>query len=194
MRIIRKKSQPEDPNSADLEQHYFISRCRERGVRVTAQRLAVFQTLAMDATHPTAESLQKKLKETMPSLSLSTVYRILESLENENLIRRVSTTNGIARYDGNLAPHQHLVCRLCGRMTDLDDKSFARLVVSGVRYAGFVAEELDVRIIGTCLECRSSGLRQMDSKKRNKREPYCLPFKRRKVDGRVKRFENARKS
>jgi Fur family transcriptional regulator, peroxide stress response regulator len=168
VRIIRKKSQPGSPNPADVEKQrsFFVSRCRERGVRVTAQRMAVFQALASDSSHPTAESLHEALQKAMPYLSLSTVYRILESLENESLIRRVSTTDGIARYDGNIAPHQHLVCRLCGRMADFNDKSFARLVVPGVCFAGFIVEELDVRILGTCLECRKSKTRQVDLKKR----------------------------
>jgi Fur family transcriptional regulator, peroxide stress response regulator len=167
VRIIRKKVQSGTKPTAHMEKclRYFVSRCRERGVRVTTQRLAVFQALARNPTHPTADSLHEALKETMPSLSLSTVYRILESLENEGLIRRVSTTNGTARYDANLATHQHLVCRLCGRMTDLNNKSFAQPGLPGVRFAGFVAEELDIRIVGTCLECRSSKSRQMEFNK-----------------------------
>jgi Fur family peroxide stress response transcriptional regulator len=132
----------------------FISRCRDRGMRVTTQRLGVFQALAQNDDHPTADSLYAKLRRSMPSLSLSTVYRILESLQDERLIRRVSSTNGIARYDANLHPHQHLVCRCCGRMTDLKDESLSRIHLPGVRFAGFVAEELDIRIVGTCLKCR----------------------------------------
>lgn len=159
MRIVRKKARSGNQLSAGAEKNrrYFLSRCRERGVRVTTQRLAVFQALAQDPAHPTADALHEALQKTMPSLSLSTVYRILESLEKEGLVRRVSTTNGAARYDGNLAPHQHLVCRLCGRMNDLNHKSFARLGLPAARFAGFVAEELDIRIVGICMECRSSG-------------------------------------
>jgi Fur family transcriptional regulator, peroxide stress response regulator len=93
----------------------------------------------------------------MPSLSLSTVYRIVESFEKEGLIRRIGASNGIARYDGNLLPHQHLVCRSCDRMTDLNEGSFSRLRLPGGRLEGFVAEELDIRIVGICPECRRSG-------------------------------------
>jgi Fur family transcriptional regulator, peroxide stress response regulator len=149
VRNIRKTTPPIEANQSD-----FVSRCRERGVRLTAQRLAVFNALAGDAMHPTADSLYAALRETMPSLSLSTVYRILESLEAEGLVRRVSTVAGIARYDGNVTPHQHLVCRICGRMTDVARQSFSGLRVRGLHFAGFIAEELDIRIVGTCLECR----------------------------------------
>jgi Fe2+ or Zn2+ uptake regulation protein len=90
----------------------------------------------------------------MPTLSLSTVYRILESLETEGLIRRVSATNGSARFDGNLVPHQHLVCRWCGSITDFEDASLSRFRLPAREYSGFIVEELDVRVVGMCLECR----------------------------------------
>ena len=89
----------------------------------------------------------------MPSLSLSTIYRIMESLENKGLVRRVNATNGIVRYDGNLDPHQHLVCRLCGRITDFENESLLQLRLSDIRLAGFAAEELDIRIVGICARC-----------------------------------------
>ena len=134
---------------------YFLSQCRDRGIRVTTQRLAVFQALAETTEHPTADLLYARLRETMPALSLSTVYRILESLESEGLIRRVSSTNGIARYDGNHRPHQHLVCRVCGRIIDITDDSLSELEMPRTNLAGFVPEELEIRIVGTCTECLS---------------------------------------
>jgi Fur family transcriptional regulator, peroxide stress response regulator len=169
VRAIRKKIHAVTAPAGDLElqRRYFLSRCRDRGIRVTAQRLAVFHALIRDPGHPAADSLYEALRETMPSLSLSTVYRILESLEKEGLIRKVSAQNGVARYDGNIAPHQHLVCRSCGRMTDLVEESFARLRLTGFRFAGFIAEELDIRIVGICLECSRSASRPTIIKKRS---------------------------
>ena len=91
----------------------FQRRCRAAGVRVTAQRLAVYQALCADGSHPTAESLYARLRARMPALSRTTVYRVLDSLEREGLIRRVSNTGGVARVDGRPDDHQHLVCRVC---------------------------------------------------------------------------------
>jgi Fur family transcriptional regulator, peroxide stress response regulator len=135
---------------------YFMEQCRLRGIRVTTQRLAVFQALAQTTEHPTADSLYARLRITMPSLSLSTVYRILESLESQGLIRKVSSTNGVVRYDGNYRPHQHLVCRICGRISDLKDDYFSSLQVPRQHLSGFHAEELEIRILGTCAECVSA--------------------------------------
>ncbi len=144
----------------------FVAQCRSRGVRLTTQRLAVYRALTGDTTHPMADTVYEKIHRTMPSLSLSTVYRILESLESEKLIRRVSTQDGIARFDANLHPHQHLICRVCGRMTDFEEASLSRLRLPRIRSAGFLAEELDIRIVGTCRNCRRASIARRASGKK----------------------------
>src|SRR3990172_7925698 len=136
----------------------FEQRCRARGLRVTAQRLAVYTVLAEDPSHPTAESVYALVQPRMSSLSRATVYRILESLEREKLIRRVSTTAGGTRFDANLAPHQHLVCRVCGRIADFSAPWLARKAVHAV--PGFVVEDLDIRIVGRCTGCRETSVRR----------------------------------
>ena len=134
----------------------FARRCRERGVRVTAQRLAVYRELAEDPSHPTADVIYRRLRGAMPSLSPGTVYRVLESLERDGLLRRVSTTGGAGRFDANLTPHQHLICRVCGRMTDVHAPAVPAVEVG--RLAAevrprFVVEDVDVRIVGRCETC-----------------------------------------
>ncbi len=137
----------------------FEELCRERGIRVTAQRMAVYRALAKDRTHPTADAIHGRLRSGMSSLSPATVYRILEFLEAEGLVRKVSTTEGAGRYDANLASHQHLVCRHCGSMTDFQLDAPEPLGLPRSRTEGFVAEEFDIRIVGTCGQCREAGLR-----------------------------------
>jgi Fur family transcriptional regulator, peroxide stress response regulator len=131
----------------------FEQACRARGVRVTPQRLAVYRALAADLTHPTADTVLGGLRDEMPSLSPASVYRILESLEHEGLVRRVGTTDGIARYDANLERHQHLVCRKCGRMTDFQSPELSSIRLARRLAPGFVVEEVDVRLVGRCARC-----------------------------------------
>jgi Fur family peroxide stress response transcriptional regulator len=132
----------------------FERTCRRRGVRVTTQRVAVYRALAEDTSHPTAEQVYGRLRLRLPSLSPATVYRILDSLEREHLIRRVGTTDGVARFDANLDPHQHVVCRRCGRMTDVQMPALAALTLRERAVPGFVIEGLDIRIVGRCATCR----------------------------------------
>ncbi|MBZ5495507.1 MAG: transcriptional repressor [Acidobacteriia bacterium] len=150
--------------SADLERRCarFEAECRRRGLRVTAQRLAVYRALAEDPTHLTADSVYARLRVGMTGLSLATVYRILESLERGGFVRRVSTTDGIGRFDANLTPHQHLVCRRCGRIVDSEVAAFARLRLPQCS-VDFVPETFDIRIVGTCRRCRRPGGRRTKS-------------------------------
>jgi Fe2+ or Zn2+ uptake regulation protein len=131
----------------------FARRCRAHGVRVTAQRLAVYRALAGDPSHPTADAIYRRLRSRLPSLSPATVYRVLESLEGNGLLRRVSTTGGAARFDANLAPHQHLICRVCGRMTDVRAPTLEVSRVAAEARPRFVVEDVDVRIVGRCETC-----------------------------------------
>jgi len=134
----------------------FAARSRARGLRLTPQRLAVYRALVADDSHPTAETVYARARAELQTLSQATVYRILESLERERLVRRVSTTGGVARFDATIEPHQHLVCRVCGRMVDHFAPAFASapLVLGDV--PGFVVEELDVRFVGRCTGCDDS--------------------------------------
>lgn len=127
------------------------------------QRLAVYGALAADASHPTADILHARLRAGMAGLSLATVYRILESLEHEGFVRRVNTVDGVGRFDANLTPHQHLVCRRCGRIMDAEVLSLGKLSVPRRGPDGFQPESLDISIIGTCGECRQPGGRRLKS-------------------------------
>lgn len=134
----------------------FKDRCRNQGIRVTPQRLAVYQALAEDLTHPGAEAIYVRLKPEIPSLSLATVYRILEALVGQGLIRKVSTEGGTGRFDANVEPHQHLVCRTCSQLVDFEDPALAGISVPHETAAGFLAQEVEVRILGLCQECRGA--------------------------------------
>ncbi len=144
----------------DLMCARFEQECRRRRLRLTAQRLAVYRALAADPGHPTAETVYAGLRRGMRGLSLATVYRILESLEHEGFVRRVSTTAGVGRFDARLSSHQHLVCRKCGRMADTELEALEQLSLPRRGPAGFVFERLDISIIGICAACRRQGVRR----------------------------------
>jgi Fe2+ or Zn2+ uptake regulation protein len=153
MRITRRNDDAvPDPDVEQLCQA-FARRCREHGVRVTTQRLAVYRALAEDPSHPTADSIYQRLRGAMPALSPATVYRVLESLVRDGLLRRVSTTGGAGRFDANLTPHQHLICRVCGRMSDVHAPTVEVGRVAARARPRFVVEDVDIRIVGRCETC-----------------------------------------
>ncbi|HSQ18756.1 MAG TPA: Fur family transcriptional regulator [Blastocatellia bacterium] len=132
----------------------FEKVCRSRGIRVTAQRLAVYRALAGDLAHPTAESVYNRLSKQLPGLSQATIYRTLQFFESENLIRKVSSPGAIGRFDANVDPHQHLVCRVCGSLEDISVPELHSAVIP--RVSGFTVEELDIRLVGLCEACSSA--------------------------------------
>jgi Fe2+ or Zn2+ uptake regulation protein len=113
----------------------------------------VYRALAADAAHPTADEVYRGVRLGHPSISPATVYRVLESLEREGLIRRVSSTGSTARFDARIEPHQHLVCRVCGRMIDVVAPLLSRMALPRGRVPGFVIESLDIRLVGRCNAC-----------------------------------------
>lgn len=143
-------------HSDDVEAwcNQFEKLCRSRGIRVTPQRLAVYRALAEDLAHPTVESVFSRLSKQLPGLSQATIYRTLQFLEDENLIRRVSSPGAKGRFDANVGPHQHLLCRVCGRLEDISIPALHKAVLPTVE--GFTVEELDIRLVGICGACSQS--------------------------------------
>src|SRR5271165_2109204 len=105
----------------------FRQRCGELGLALTPQRLAIYQVLAADDSHPGAEDIYRRIKPDLPSLSLGTVYRTLELFEEQGLVSRVHAFGDQARFDANLDPHYHLVCVRCRRVIDFEDERLHKL-------------------------------------------------------------------
>jgi Fe2+ or Zn2+ uptake regulation protein len=126
---------------------------RERGQRVTPQRLMVARVLSDLDRHVTAEVVFDELGERMPGVSLPTVYATLDLLESIGLIRRVASERGAVVYDPRTDEHHHLVCRGCGTIVDVDAPIEADALLSAARSAGFAPDHAQVVVRGLCADC-----------------------------------------
>jgi len=128
---------------------------RARGLRVTPQRALVFRLVSeLGAEHPSAEAIYVRATRHMPSLSLRTVYAVLDELEEMKAIRSIDVGTGSKRFCVNPKRHHHLVCSRCGKVKDV----FVAVDVVDVppdQRQGFVITEQDVVFRGVCAECRS---------------------------------------
>ncbi len=97
----------------------LVQKCRENRLKVTPQRIAVYNMLAGNKTHPTVEQVFVEVRKNIKSISLDTVYRILNSFTQIGLIQRLSHGNAV-RYDGNAMPHHHFSCECCNRIFDVE--------------------------------------------------------------------------
>ena len=131
----------------------MIQRCREAGMNVTPQRIAVYRALLESEEHPTPEMLYRVVARKMPSLSLATIYKTLDALVSVGLIRSVPVVSDKRRFDANDDAHHHLVCSNCGQVRDYYTHDFDSLVPRR-QVNGFTPMALSVNITGICADCR----------------------------------------
>lgn len=131
----------------------MIECMRRSGLRVTPQREAIVRLLADDSSHPSAESVHARAALELPWMSKATVYNTLNSLIQAGVIQELDLGHE-RRFDGRTdEPHAHLVCRVCGRIEDVDlpeGFDIAGLADAGT---GFRAEHVQVKLTGTCRAC-----------------------------------------
>lgn len=124
---------------------------RACGLRATPGRLAVLSTLG-ERPHIDAETVRQRLGHAAPSLQA--VHNILADLVQAGLIRRFEPARSAARYERRVDDnHHHAVCRLCGRVDDVDCTTGAAPCLHGATPAGFAVESAEIIFWGVCEEC-----------------------------------------
>jgi Fe2+ or Zn2+ uptake regulation protein len=132
------------------------SRLREAELRLTPQRFAVLEYLTRAAGHPTADQIACEINRRFPRASRATVYNALKALRDAGLVREVATEEALTRYESNVGPHHHFVCRACGKIEDVPPEAFAvpaRVQLEG----GHEVETFEVVLRGLCGACARRG-------------------------------------
>src|SRR5918999_135167 len=150
MTPVDEKRQPGD---ADRQLSELL---RVRGLRVTRQRLLLHRTLRDLGRHVTADELLDAVKPKLPNASLPTVYAALELFEELGLVRRVPAVAGAALYDPRTDDHQHLHCRRCGAVEDLEARLDVSAVLGSARRLGFEPAAAELVVSGVCASCASA--------------------------------------
>lgn len=131
----------------------FADALRARGYRATPQRVILHRVLQDIDGHVTADELLAWTAARLPSVSLPTIYAALGVLEEMGEVRRVSALGGTTVYDTRRRPHHHVVCRVCGRLEDLDVKADTDAVVRAAKARGYRAPAAQVTVQGLCARC-----------------------------------------
>jgi Fur family transcriptional regulator, peroxide stress response regulator len=129
--------------------------CADRGLRLTPQREVLIRALSGAAGHPTADDMVQRVREVLPTVSHATVYRNLQELVREGIIRTLDLAGTAVQFEVNPDDHHHFVCRRCGHVWDvylsgLDVRVNRRR--TGLR--GFQVDHRDVQLRGVCAGCR----------------------------------------
>lgn len=126
---------------------------RQRGVHVTAQRLAVMRAVAA-RPHGTTEEIERVVRADLGTISRQAVYDVLGTLTDRGILRRIQPAGSLARYEDRVGDnHHHLICRSCGRTVDIDCAVGARPCLTAADDAGFEIDEAEVIYWGRCPEC-----------------------------------------
>ncbi len=135
----------------------MLDALREKGLKVTPQRLAILSELDGDRTHPTAMELFERLRPSMPTMSFATVYNTLAALTDQGLCAARALAPGPVRFDPNVAPHDHAVCDGCGLVLDLPLPG----PTASANVPGFAVRAVERIYRGSCVDCASSNGRSV---------------------------------
>ena len=115
----------------------IASALSEKGLKVTHQRIVVYQALLFTKKHPTAEQVYESIKEHYPTISLATVYKTLETLAENKLINKVSTPQGTMRYDARIDNHNHIYISNTHEILDYDDEELKEILLQYLKKKNF---------------------------------------------------------
>ena len=133
----------------------MVTNLRERGYRITPQRLAILKILAVSKEHPSVDQIYEQVKVEFPMTSLATVYKTLIVMKELKEVLEIGLSDGSNRYDGNKPyPHPHLICTKCRKIIDPDLESLRDMTQELAQDTGFkiVTHRLD--FFGICPECQ----------------------------------------
>lgn len=106
----------------------FREKLQEKGLKVTPQRVAIYEAIDKLKNHPTAENVIEYIKANHTNISIGTVYKVLDSLVENELLKKVKTEKDIMRYDAVLSNHHHLYCAETDRIEDYEDEKLNKLI------------------------------------------------------------------
>jgi Fe2+ or Zn2+ uptake regulation protein len=127
---------------------------RQNGIPVTAQRLAVLRAVS-GRPHATADAIAEDVRAGIGAISRQAVYDALGLLVKKGLVRRIQPAGSPTLYEDRIGDnHHHLICRTCGKTTDVDCAIGHAPCLTPAEDAGFQVDEAEVIYWGTCADCR----------------------------------------
>ena len=121
----------------------------EKGLKITPQRIAILEAIYNLNNHPTVEEITHQIRKNNPNIATGTVYKVLDTLVENDLITKVKTDKDIMRYDGVIKKHHHLYCSECDLIEDYEDEELDELLrnyFKNKNIEGFKMEDIVLQI------------------------------------------------
>ncbi len=129
----------------------FREKLKEKGLKITPQRIAIYEAVVKLKNHPTAENIIDYIKTNHPNISVGTVYKVLESLVEASLLKKVKNERDVMRYDAILHKHHHLYCSETDKIADFEDPELDQLIAgyfARKKIKGFKVKDITLQITG----------------------------------------------
>ena len=156
-----------------MDQEIFKDMLREKGLKVTNQRLNVLETMAAHpGEHLTTEEIYDLVRVKEPEIGLATVYRTVQVLFELQVIDKVSFDDGFIRYElrgmdqNSRHQHHHAICNICGKVYSFQDDLLDTLEQALYDNMGFAVTNHEVKLYGTCKTCMDKLQKEADGKKK----------------------------
>ena len=131
----------------------FRKRCKEHGLSMTPQRLAIYKALIESADHPSAENIFNRIRASFPDIAIDTVYRTLSTFSEIDIINVVEGYGEAKRYDPDTESHHHFRCTRCSKIVDLHGDIFGKLEVPRKIRKKYNVSNIKVVLEGACDGC-----------------------------------------
>lgn len=139
-----------------MHHHSDILALRQRGARLTPQRLITLEVIKRGKGHLTAEEIHREVQRHYPYVSLATVYRTLQWLQEHGLVSEIALGSDRKYYEyAGGERHHHLICQRCGSESEIDDSVLVSLKEQILLRYGFEAQLDHLAIGGLCQQCRT---------------------------------------
>lgn len=132
----------------------FAKRCHQANLKVTPQRIAVYQELVKSKEHPTTNMVFQKVRKKFPHISLDTVNRTLLTLAEVGLASVLAGSGEGKRFDGGLDTHQHFRCIKCNKIIDFNCRQFENIKLPAEIRENFTVLAKTVYLEGICNRCK----------------------------------------
>ena len=130
-----------------------LGHLKEKNIRITPQRIAILEFLAVTEEHPTVEDIYRAIEVKFPGMSVATVYNNLRLFTDIGLVVEMNYGDASSRFDFATDPHYHAICKKCGKIEDFHYPGLEDVEMAAQQLTGYTIGSHRLEVYGLCPDC-----------------------------------------